>query len=394
MAVAFIFILMWNGKKSGRSIAAIILIAIVCLGAFFFYAQPHRTVISTVHSQADSLLPIIARDSITSQSPPAPIWSEGIEQQFAADVYPSQTAAARALGRQSIILLRTMTTDGQMPATVQIFGRTDPHKLTAETLHAIADGIRSDESVERVLVETVPIAIAESIYANDPQAVGIEVSLPKFSHATFPFQNSNHTAVTSGTLSLTLKNQERNLTSTANFFEKSWAQNFAAFINQDHRPWRIARSQSTCTDENDAQQQAIADACRQVTAIMQQWFQQQKILLPDINFNPIDLEQAGIIADRFTQSFQGSAGRIWRQALLLDFSPEKLMPLIDKYQHSLAAKKQTWFNTAITLLGLLGLICLVYLFLNIATRGYYTWALRCVMLILLALGIVLILFIA
>lgn len=390
VAAIALITLLWRSGKSGRWMAGIMVAALLFFGLFFAFPVTTRVAVQ----QHNTIAPIATQ--IVPQSPPAlsPIWSEGIEQQFVADVYPSQAAAGRALGRQIVTLLPTLTPDKQMPSSIQIFGQTDPRKLTAETLHAIADGIRFDESVNQVLVEAVQIDRAESIHMNDPQAISIEVSLPKSGYATLDYQKANNATITSGTLSLTLMSQKNHLKRTAGFICKTWAENFAAFINQNQKTWRLARSQSSCTNENDAQQQALTDACSQAASVLHQWFQQQKMVLPNLNINPIDLEQAGIIADRFAQSFEGVAGRIWRQALLLDFSPEKLNQLAQKHLRITTATRHSWFRSILTLAGLLALICLIYFFLNMATRGYYTWSIRIAMLVLLAVGAGMILLIA
>jgi len=275
--VALLTFLLKN--KSGRWIASILVVGLLFF-SFLFFAK--RSVFIQQHV---TTVPIA---QVKSKPVPSlsPIWSQGIEQQFLADVYPSQAAADRAMEQHGIP------------------------------------------------------------------------------------------------------------TQSAKIVDKAWVENFSDFMNQDQNSWRLARSQSSCTSANEAQQEALAHACNLATSVLHQWFQQRKFPLAILSVNPIDLEEAGIIADRFVQSFEGAAGRIWRQTLLLDFSPEKLNRLAQKHLSITTAARQSWFRSILTLAGLLALICLIYFFLNMATRGYYTWAIRIAMGVLLAIGVGMILLIA
>jgi hypothetical protein len=89
-----------------------------------------------------------------------------------------------------------------------------------------------------------------------------------------------------------------------------------------------------------------------------------------------DILDRDFIVDRFTQSFAGRAGKIWRQALLIDASVEKLEQLASHKASVSREIKRTWAGMIGSVIGLLALITLVYAFLNAATRGYYAWSLR------------------
>ena len=47
----------------------------------------------------------------------------------------------------------------------------------------------------------------------------------------------------------------------------------------------------------------------------------------------------------------------------------------------------SWWWQALSVAGMVAAICLVYVFLNVATRGYYVWSLRVAAIILAALAI-------
>jgi hypothetical protein len=101
-----------------------------------------------------------------------------------------------------------------------------------------------------------------------------------------------------------------------------------------------------------------------------------------------DLKQIGLVLDTFVQSFDGSAGRIWRQAMLIDASPEKLASLNDRVHAIVHVERTSWARMIASALGVFAVIVVTYLFLNMATKGYYDWSLRIVGLILAIVGVI------
>jgi hypothetical protein len=102
-----------------------------------------------------------------------------------------------------------------------------------------------------------------------------------------------------------------------------------------------------------------------------------------------DVLEGGFIVDRFAQKFAGRAGEIWRHALLIDASPEKMEQLAAHKIVAARTKRLNWAKMSLSVLGLLALITLTYAFLNAATRGYYTWSLRIAGIVLAAAIIIL-----
>ncbi|MCD6392092.1 MAG: hypothetical protein J7M40_01155, partial [Planctomycetes bacterium] len=100
-----------------------------------------------------------------------------------------------------------------------------------------------------------------------------------------------------------------------------------------------------------------------------------------------DLSSGKIIVDTFSQRFSGLAGPIWREAILLDTSQSKLIKLVQQKITASRTKRLTWAKMAGTLIGMFALICVVYLFLNAATRGYYAWSLRIVLMAVLGIAV-------
>jgi hypothetical protein len=103
-----------------------------------------------------------------------------------------------------------------------------------------------------------------------------------------------------------------------------------------------------------------------------------------------DIRNGSFIADRFAQSFAGTAGRIWRQAILINASQDKLAELAHQKKIARQSWRTRWIRELISVVGIMLLICVVYLFLNAATRGYYTWSLRIAAVVLVLAGILLV----
>jgi Na+/melibiose symporter-like transporter len=174
--------------------------------------------------------------------------------------------------------------------------------------------------------------------------------------------------------------------------DKLWVKDFAAFVNQDsNRNWILALSQEACMSQAEAERQAMADACAKVGQILNQNKQQTGILSETLTVSPADLQNGGFVADKFAQSFSGTAGLIWRQAILIDASQDKLNELAKQKTAVARVQKTTWAQQIGAAVGVVILICLVYLFLNAATKGYYTWSLRVAALVLIAAGVLLVL---
>ena len=102
-----------------------------------------------------------------------------------------------------------------------------------------------------------------------------------------------------------------------------------------------------------------------------------------------DILERDFIVDRFTQNFDGRAGKIWRQALLIDASVGKLEELAHHKTVVARAIKWSWARMFGSIAGLLTLITVVYAFLNAATKGYYAWSLRIAGIVLAATVIIL-----
>jgi hypothetical protein len=156
------------------------------------------------------------------------------------------------------------------------------------------------------------------------------------------------------------------------FTEKPWVENFGAFASE--RPQQhfiVARSNGTCTSEGEAHQQALDDARARLTEALG-----KRGRLPEPAITATDVLNGGFVVDQFAQSFEGSASKIWRQAMLLNVSGPKLAQLFSQKIHESRVMRMSWARMGFSVIGATVLIGAIYFFLNMATRGYYEWSLR------------------
>ncbi len=198
----------------------------------------------------------------------------------------------------------------------------------------------------------------------------------------------------STTLAATAHAEDRSAGAEAHFIVKPWVESFGTFASgRPEQPFVIARSLGTCTSESEANQQALDDARARLTEALGHYAGHRLAELGQSPISTTDVLNGGFIVDRFVQSFDGSAGKIWRQALLIDASGPKLAQLARAKMHQGREVRERWARMGFSVVGVLVLISVIYFFLNMATRGYYEWSLRIAGVILAIVAIVSILMI-
>jgi hypothetical protein len=180
----------------------------------------------------------------------------------------------------------------------------------------------------------------------------------------------------SGQLDVNLSGRRGKVHLPVRFTEKPWMEDFATFAStRPEQAFIIARSRGTCTSESEAHQQALDDARARLTeAIGNRPERKLGPSAPPITVT--DVLQGGFIVDRFAQSLEGSAAQIWRQALLIDISGPKLAQLSKVKVVEYRQVRESYARMALSAVGVIVLIGVIYFFLNMATRGYYEWSLR------------------
>ena len=303
------------------------------------------------------------------------VWRDGIEDEFQVDVYPSQKAAARALGKQ-IVELATKLNDGKEPQWFEL------SPIGVEDSDVFSEYSKAIEAAK----SNPDNPILETAKGLEEDVARVGLVLRKFTTTSV---DNIHGTILSGTLEASASIKGKKSVITFQFDEKGWLENFSAYTNSHPgRQYVVVRSKSSCTSAEWAQREAMTAACRVLASML------RDVGLHNFTVNPADVEKHGFVVDKFTQSLQGSVSNIWRQAILLDVSGDKMSQLMASkaYQLSLQSVKvaetrvaeatrrakvmTTWARMLLSLVGLITVICVVYLIVNVATKGYYTLVLR------------------
>ena len=346
-------------------LAALTALLIIPLLAVIFLSVSRRRIVvnSTPHYE---VMPI-PQATAQSEDTDAAIWLPGIEDQFEANVHPSKLSAVRSLGLQIGESVR------------DVFGETSPGGLVlfqgAHERGLIEEFARATDRVFpdtpwKIAPETVPVLKDE---------VGIRIDIVKVQTNPAPWSNGSGNEMSSGTIQASVLAGDRQACIRADFVDKPWVEDFSAFFNtMPNSQFIIAKSSESCMTEAEANRQAMQNACKQVADMLGQ-NPLRRSGVP-ISFakpvNSADILEGDFILDRFVQSFEGAAGKIWRQALLVDASAAKLKNLTQRKAVVALARKTGFAKMFFSIVGLILLITVVYAFLNAATKGYYTWSLR------------------
>jgi hypothetical protein len=188
---------------------------------------------------------------------------------------------------------------------------------------------------------------------------------------------------------------EGKISRSTRFLDKPWVDDFSLFASQSKgRNWIKALSREPAISTAEAEQKAIDDAVSQLEPRVRDRMTgdargaESSGIQRQIRAN---LESSGMIADRFVQRFERSYAELWQVGLLIDASSKKIAGLAEKCDRLLVVKQRTHRQTALSIAGVVALVCVVYIFLNSVTKGYFVWSLRAAAIAIIAGGVFLVL---
>jgi hypothetical protein len=370
LGVGFVFLLIKAPKA-----AAVLIGVVVVLFVGLFYVRSGKfvptptAIVSTPDPLAVATLPWQVQQA--REASRAPIWSPGMDGEFEADVYPSRSAALKAAGRRIASEIQRLWADPNGRFAVILFQGDNDSGVVAELEQAMeqkSPGLRCSTE-----------ANARDI---NPGEAGVTLRIDKKVQMVHAELDD-----TGGAVVAFATRGDGGITITVPFVGKPWVEDFGRFASErPQEQYVVARSNGTCMSENEARTQAMNDASRllngQIGRIPRAPGQ------PPIVVTSQDIQQGGFVTDTFVQSFTGSAGKIWRQAILLDVSAPKLAWLTNRTIRTAQVQRLNWARQIGSGVGVLVLILVTYLFLNMATRGYYEWSLRIAGIVLAIIAIV------
>lgn len=362
------------------------------------YGQAERIAQSVV-KQPGAVIPKPLPPEVIPPTPPlapAPIWSSGVDTEMNADVYPSESAALRAASDKLGKSIRAFAADANALPRVVVFQEAHPYRLIVELRDAIRRALPevscNTESESRPATTgelVVTLSRQQADVRPAPWARSRETTMSSSGGTLVAVHQSvEGTMVAEGQLDINLSGRQGKDHIALRFTEKPWIEDFATFVSaRPGQAFIIARSQGACTSESEAALQAVDDARARLTeAIGQRDGSRFGPSMPPITAN--DVRQGGFIVDTFAQSLEGSAARVWRQALLLDVSGPKLAKLTQQKAGEFRQVRMSWARMMSSAVGVLILIGAIYFFLNMATRGYYEWSLRIASVVLALVAVI------
>jgi hypothetical protein len=162
---------------------------------------------------------------------------------------------------------------------------------------------------------------------------------------------------------------------------KLWMTDFPTYVN-DHPTghWIVGQTTEPALSAEEAESMAQADAAEKIAGLLNCGGENKGMIVAS-------LEQNDWIVDQQIDSTQRPYATIWRAAILIDATPQKLDDLsrqiqsVSRRQHLRAAFVIAASSAWLTVVGL------CYLLINWLTRGYFRFRLVLTSVILIVVGI-------
>ncbi len=382
--LAGLIILLVKGGAVVRWIVGIfLLLALVAfLGLFTYFARPVALMpsegsIVQIKAQPEYISSIpMTQNAVVDTTKETVLWQEGLEEELTPDVYSTPQLAAYGLGVQ---LQETFNGLPAKPKQIQIFETKDSVDIV--WLEQLRRGLK-------FFLSDIDIAITAETTSGKPVAETVWISLK---HEKLPthrltipkLQNGDTISVAQminagnerGTLQAAVQTPDNKYAHQVEYDYRPWLHNGEYFRTLVHlRQWAVITSAETAVTAEQARSQMMESARQKLIG---------KIGLQSVQQS--DLQDYGFIVDEYTQRLQGSAGPIWRSAVLLEMSPERLQMLGRDRTIVVRQTRRNWAYYVVSLIGMIVLISIVGAFINALTKGYYS-----VLITVAVIGIVLI----
>ena len=311
------------------------------------------------------------------------VWSPGMEKEFKSSTYYSKTAALSSIADRVDEMVRQMVLNGQViPEEMALFALKD--KPNQEMID------KAIEIFREVMPETkfIEVPAGKQTFTKDDNWISFDLSESLASMDNHYVKGHfNKADFLQGNIKASIHLKGRTVSMSPHFVTKPWLENFSAFQSSTpQRQFAIAYSQTSCNSLEWAVKQATSQAQQIVNRMIldiHRSMPKPRRGRGGFSLSREDLFSSGIIVDNFNQHFSSNVG-IYRHAFLLDISPDRIMPLAEKKIRGYNAARQSWAYHIMSAIGIALVICVIYLILNAATKGYYTVVLR----ILTVIGII------
>ena len=393
-------------SRGGRWIAGVVVVVVVALWAFASFFLGHR-----VLSPRAVFEPAARRAShqqmrqVRTEGASGARVRLGMDEagDFLADVYPSAASAAEGLARHLASQWKDHEPKDEPPkdkppkdkplSSLTIYGG-----VGSQALQRAADAVRSARAFETVRVSGS--AEPRAVGPHEKQAATLGISkLHERGGSPRGDTRLSGSPDRSGSVEARLRAGAFEASRAARYTDKPWVDRTAEYLSlRPDKNYLVVSSDRPCTSHHEARQQAMEIASARLAELVTNsagttvWWRGRRDadvpasevrqrILTILHRNP------QFVADQFAQRFQRPYGEIWRHWLLIDASLNNTGYLEKK----VLPRRIGWLVRGLSLIGVVGVVLLVYLVLNVATRGYYEWSLRLIAGVLVAAGIIVLL---
>ncbi len=310
---------------------------------------------------------------------------------FRADVYASPKSALDAVARGVVETIKNLADFQEQGAAITVAG--DFNDTVGAALRSAfpQSSISISKADEKL--------IADNSYR-------VTISLQKITRPGAVWGSSDlESGIIAGNVLRggTIKFGARTTSFTVGFVDKPWADDRIAFVNREPKQkWLIAESPRPCITEREADEEALQVAAAELWPAVREQMQldargKTKIMVtPEYAVQQIGsaLSRGIGVKDQFVQRFTRPYGNVWRKMLLIDASPQSIQA-ISRHISSVAwadrddkiQQRNEQVAAAGSTLALVGVIVLLYFFVNAVTKGYFVWRLRAIALLVAIAGI-------
>ena len=268
----------------------------------------------------------------------------------------------------------------------------------SEALQRAAEALGRCEAVQKVAIADDPSGAGEA--ARAVATLRIDQTAEVHPSRPGPFGRQR-----SGSVRAEFRRPQHESTVTVQFIDKPWVADLAALLaRQPAGQWVVAASDRPYTSAEGARERAIEIAAAKLAGKVGGAIRRadpgawNRLRLGE-EFSTgrvesriaAELQRGNCVTDRFVQRFHRPYGDVWQQWLLVDSSAGRIDAVAISISQLRRDRWSALVRKALSVAGMAAAICVVYLFLNAATRGYYAWSLRVAAVVLAGAGAILLL---
>lgn len=284
------------------------------------------------------------------------------DQQFLANNYPNLDATVRPLASMVRDTLNAnqlvpQDGDGQMALTiVRVTGQELPHDSSHDNsiVQVFGEQIREEFPGCQLIVFDDRKGQATAAELTESTVV-ISLSVEAENETIAPWDRTAKQR--SGRLCCEITTLTGSAKASIAYIEKPWVEAYGMFVSlQPKRHFVVGYSGRLASSEAEARRMAVANAEQQFRVD-----HGGSLLIP----------QESLVIDRFAQKLSRPYGDVWREAVLLDVSADRIAVLTHANQLAATDHQRRQFPRAVALVLLFILATALCVSLNLLTHGYY-----------------------